>query len=267
MKVEDYISSGILESYVMGLTSPWENLQVEAMIAKHPEIKAEVLAIENSLIALAEAAAVKPAADVKDKTYSAVTGEPLKTTAKVIDIATGRSKGTTILKWAVAASIALLLGSAALNYYLYNKLEKSNVHLAHLESEHALLNNNFTALQTNLDQTKEQLTIYEDANVKMICLMGINDTTGSLAHVYWDTNSKAVFVEVNHLPAVADTMEYKLWAIEAGVPKSAGLLTSLELPVQKMETVQGAEAFAISLERKGSTALLPEGKIYLSGNI
>ncbi len=275
-KVEDYISSGILESYVMGLTSNWENLQVEAMIAKHPEIKQEVEAIEANLLSLAQAAAVKPHADLKENIFAAIEGRPVpkierkkEEEVKVIDINVEKpaAGNNTIWKWAVAASVTLLLGSAAFNYYLYGKLEDSNSHLAHLTNEHSDLNKNFASLQTNYGQSTEQLKIYQDANSKMICLTPVSDSS-SLAHIYWNQNAKTVFVEVNNLPLAADTMQYELWAIHNGTPQSIGLLPIDHKfdPVIQMSNVDSAQAFAITLEKKGGV-LTPAGQMYVLGKI
>jgi anti-sigma-K factor RskA len=123
-------------------------------------------------------------------------------------------------------------------------------------------------LQTNYSTTSEQLKIYEDPHNKMICLMAVSDTT-SLAHIYWNADNKAVFVEVNNLPMAPDSMQYQLWAIADGVPQSAGMLTIDSLNttiVQKMNDISTAQAFAITLEKKGGVPL-PEGQMYVLGKI
>ena len=40
MNVQDYISSGIVESYVLGLASPEESAEFELMCAAHSEVLA-----------------------------------------------------------------------------------------------------------------------------------------------------------------------------------------------------------------------------------
>lgn len=63
--ISDYIESGTLELYVMGMLSVEESVEVEKMMAMHPEVKAEVNAIELSLEKYAQANAVEPHATVK----------------------------------------------------------------------------------------------------------------------------------------------------------------------------------------------------------
>lgn len=47
--VQDYINSGILEMYVMGITSAEETLQVNDMASKHAEIRSEIEEISKAL--------------------------------------------------------------------------------------------------------------------------------------------------------------------------------------------------------------------------
>lgn len=64
-KVSEYIESGILELYVLGMIAADEAVEVEKMMALHPEVMQEVRAIEASLEKYAQANAVQPHATVK----------------------------------------------------------------------------------------------------------------------------------------------------------------------------------------------------------
>lgn len=64
MTAKDYIESGILELFVYGTLSEAENIEVNAAIAKYPEVKAEVEKIEHTLISLAEQSAPSVSANV-----------------------------------------------------------------------------------------------------------------------------------------------------------------------------------------------------------
>jgi mannose-6-phosphate isomerase-like protein (cupin superfamily) len=63
--ISGYIESGILEMFVMGLTSEEESSEVEKMMALHPEVLNEVRAIERSLETYSRTLAVEPHATVK----------------------------------------------------------------------------------------------------------------------------------------------------------------------------------------------------------
>ena len=52
MELKEYIASGILELYVYGSLSESETEAVADMAKKHPEIQAEIIAIEKAILAL-----------------------------------------------------------------------------------------------------------------------------------------------------------------------------------------------------------------------
>ncbi len=52
-QLEEYINSGILEEYVLGLTSETESAEIETLSLAHPEIKAEIDSITEALVSYA----------------------------------------------------------------------------------------------------------------------------------------------------------------------------------------------------------------------
>jgi len=70
--IKAYIESGILELYVLGDVTPEEKRQVEEIAAKHPAIKAELGEIERSMELYAEANAVEPAADLRERILNSI---------------------------------------------------------------------------------------------------------------------------------------------------------------------------------------------------
>ena len=65
MDIRDYISSGILEQYVLGNTGKEESMEVERMAAAHLEIRNEIAEISRTIEQLAMANAVTPSRNVK----------------------------------------------------------------------------------------------------------------------------------------------------------------------------------------------------------
>ncbi|MEO6453790.1 MAG: cupin domain-containing protein [Ginsengibacter sp.] len=84
MKIlKEYIESGILESYVLGLTNGAESAEVEKMSAAHSEISTEINIISATIERYAELNAVKPPITIKpfllaiiDYTERLKNGEP-----------------------------------------------------------------------------------------------------------------------------------------------------------------------------------------------
>lgn len=64
-QIQDYINSGILQSYVLGLVTPEEASEVEKNAAEHPDIVVAINAFSEQLEMQARSRAVSPPASVK----------------------------------------------------------------------------------------------------------------------------------------------------------------------------------------------------------
>ena len=72
MNLQEYISSGIIESYVLNQITDEERAELEAMAAKHPEIKAEIRAVEEVLVNYAMAHSKTPPSDLKEQIFAKI---------------------------------------------------------------------------------------------------------------------------------------------------------------------------------------------------
>ena len=84
IKLEDFIKTGILEQFALGLTTEEENLHVKNMCSKHPELENEIDTIIFSLVTYAQANAPEIDPTVKplliaiiDYTERLKNGEPM----------------------------------------------------------------------------------------------------------------------------------------------------------------------------------------------
>ena len=67
MDIQEYISSGVLEAYVLGDLSEQEVNEVERMAKQHPEIKDEIETIEEFLSDIAQKTAIQPPEGLKEQ--------------------------------------------------------------------------------------------------------------------------------------------------------------------------------------------------------
>jgi hypothetical protein len=172
----------------------------------------------------------------------------------------------------IAASIILLLVSIAANVYLYTKYNDSQDQLTALQNEKNALVNDANANKVKFEQTESQLKLYADPHNKMVMMKGMLISPGSEVMVIWNASSKEVYLDVHHLPAPPDGMQYQLWAIDSkGKPVDAGMLTPYkELKVQgpqPMKKITDAVAFAITLEKRGGSPTPTVDKMYVKGGV
>ena len=252
MNIKEYISSGIAESYVLGLASQEERAEFEQMCLQYPEVLEARSVFELALEKQAMNNAIAPPSGLKNRILAEL--DLSSAEAKVISMQSAQVKNLNWLKYASAACIILLAGSIYMNVSLSNK------------------NKN---LQSNYNNTVAELSdiqiLQSNPNVKMAAMGGLEASPQSFATVYWDTASHDVYLLANNLPAPASDKQYQLWALLDGKPIDLGML-DYDLKEKKllvrMKNAAGAQAFAITLEKKGrSNTSTPEGSMYVLGKL
>lgn len=273
MNIQEYISSGIVESYVLGLASDEEKLEFEQLMATNAALREAKEAFEISLEQHALANAVPPPAALKQKIWAdmnldmvgAKAGETMQPghTPSAIPPAPVRTMNFT--RFLAAASVILLVGSTILNFLFYNKYKDSVARLDELIASNTEMAKNNNAMQTKLQQYEISLDLIKDSNMTIIAMKGQPVAPQSLTTVYWNKQTKDVFLLVNALPKPAEGKQYQLWAIVDGVPVDAGMLKADPADgLVKMSNIPKAQAFAITLENAGG-AKTPTMPIYVVG--
>jgi anti-sigma-K factor RskA len=257
LNIQAYISSGILESYLLGELSETECAEVDAMAKQYPEVLAEIEAIETTMI---KVVAKTPPPQIKQAVLNKID--------KQTKVVTLHAKKSVYTAWLAAASIILLIGSAAYNFLLVNKLKLSENKLSALSLEKDKSN---VALETQskiASVMANELAILKQPDTKKTILKGLDSTSNLLATVYWNKNSNAVYLTVDTLPEPAMDKQYQLWAIVNGKPVDAGIfeLNNIDT-LQKMKSISNAQAFAVTLENKGGSASPTLTTMCLLGNI
>lgn len=261
MNIQEYISSGIIESYVLGLASDAERQEFEQNCLLYPELAEARNAFELSLEKYARENASTPPLSLKTKIQQVINREearPVITRAKVIPTQTW-------WKYAAAAAVLILIGSMIWNIALVNTNQQ-------LKSQIATLDSHYNRAVAKLgDLEKDMEVIQQNPNVKMAAMKGMPETPTAAATVYWDSISKNVYLLINNLPSPPSDKQYQLWALINGQPVDVGMIENDYLVSQKklllrFENVQGAQAFAVTLEAKGGSPT-PKGKMYVLGNL
>jgi anti-sigma-K factor RskA len=277
MELKDIISSGLLELYITGLSSEEETLEVEQWAEQYPEVKREIEDLQNVMetYALAQAvqpdevlkgkilSKIKPDESVKDKIFSRINAkeEPVSTITgseneihKVFSI-------PSYYKWAVAASIILLIGSLVFNYTFYNKYQSTTTELQAAQNE--------LEKQQELAQAmNKDMEVMTDKNAMPVVLSGTEKSPDAVAKIFWMKNTGDVYVDPTNLPQAPSGKQYQLWAIVDGKPVDAGMISTEKgvYHIQKMKSFGKADAFAITLETKGGNPT-PKGDMIVQAKI
>lgn len=272
MNNKEYISSGILENYVLGLTSDQETQEVEHYAKLYPEVQKEIIAIQKALNKYADKYKQTPPESLKQRVWSKIQEEENRSTEaeQIQDVKTIKlSKKNTFKSYLVAASIIGLIGSALVNVILYSKLKKINTELSSLNSEKEYFAEQLQAQKTSYNKLQNEYDFVSMPTTKSIILQGVENFPNALATVFFNPSTKEVYLKVNNLPIPPPDKQYQLWAIVDGKPLDAGIFDvnhAVEV-MQKMNEFQTAQAFAVTLEKKGGSPSPSLDAMYVIGNV
>lgn len=298
MNIQDYIESGILEEYALGVLSEAERSEVERVAREHPDVARELKQVVGGLDAYAEAHAVTPPEGMRERVLAGwqqairATAEQEKTIqtadapvasprmvassasepvaaapqeAVVRQLPAAEAPGR--IRWMIAASVALLMLSALGNYLLYSRLKETEANLQVAQTEQS----RYAATQkAALNERDQQLSVLRNEAFRPVELKGTPKAPEALARVYYNTQTKAVFVDVRNLPALPEGKQYQLWALDNGKPVDAGVLASATAAgdsIQQMKDIASAQAFAVTVEDAGGAASPTLSTMTVVGNI
>jgi anti-sigma-K factor RskA len=262
VNVQEYISSGIVESYVLGMASAEEQAEFESMCRKYTEVLQARISFEEVIERQAMQNAVAPPPALKQQIMEAA----LHTEAKIISMDTGKAiVKTNWLRYAAAACAILLAGSLFWNISQYNRTNK-------LQASYDEVSKDYDSTVSRLTEIEDEVAMLRlNPNLKMAAMKGTQVSPASFTTVYLDTTTKDVYLIVNNLPKPASDKQYQLWALLNGNPIDLGMIDNdyfvdQKKLVLKMKNVSNAQAFAITLEKEGGN-LTPQGDMYVLGNL
>ena len=252
MELNDIISSGLLELYVMGLASPEEVRDVEAWAEQYPEVAAEIAAIEKGMESYAQAYAVQPDESVKAKVMAGIGATPKEENGGIVkdiySVADPKVRSLAGWKWVAAASVILLIGSAVMNVMYYNKYSEASKGLAETQQQLALE-------QQRVNDMNGDMKIVQGGTP--VALKGMDVMPDATAKIFWIKNTGEVAIDASNLPDAPAGMQYQFWAIVDGAPVSGGMIITNDkgkkFRLQKMKSFGKAQAFAVSLEKEGGS--------------
>lgn len=250
MDIQEYIKSGIIESYVLGLADPEEASTLERMRPLYPELDAAILNFELELEAAARKNAVPVDGQIKAQLFKKLS---LHQQPAVAPGTTGPRKIIAFSRPLAAAAAVLIIASVGYNIYAYQRvkiLERENKDLAMERSE--LYTQNAT-LRTKAEELNAGLLLFSDPASLKIALTGIKETASTKAVVIWNKTNKEVHLMIKGLPTPPRDKQYQLWALVNGTPVDAGVISDCAT-FCLLKHIDNAQAFAITLEKAGGNA-------------
>jgi anti-sigma-K factor RskA len=286
VNIQEYISSGIVESYVLGLADQQDRAEFERMCSAHAEVRRARELFELALEEQALSNAVTPSKNIRSKIFSEIEIETEKMNENLPDDDSGKvhyvpadrdtapPAKVSLLGWQrylAAASIALLIVSTALNFILFSQYKTYSNRYSLLLAQQAELAKNNDVMRAKVDTYESTLSMLRNSDMTVVKMPGTNvpssPDSNSVATVYWDNKSKDVYLMVNNLPPPPSDKQYQLWAIVDGQPIDAGVFDLQNtLGFVRMKNMPRAQIFAVTLEKRGGSTT-PQGPMYVLGKV
>jgi anti-sigma-K factor RskA len=249
VNLQDYIASGIIESYVMGLASESERAEFEQMCAEYPALVAERRKFEESLEHYAAEHPVQPPSEVKVKVLKIITMENSK-----ISMSSKSLGNVGWMRFVAAASVILVIVMAAMYYHVSEQNKTIIEQNKDLSSTNDRLKERLDTTQSTLDRIVKEQSVVSDPNALVVNMVGTTVAPKSSANIYWDSANTSVYLVVKNMPKLPTDKQYQLWALIDGKPKDLGVFDATdEKVILKMKNTQKAQAFAITIENKGGS--------------
>jgi anti-sigma-K factor RskA len=279
MNVQEYISSDILDRYVLGDISEQEKKEVECMSHIYPEIRTALDNLQESINQYALSYEKAPPVALKGKIMAEIeklNKQEFKNSAKIISLPENEktpnsSKNT--YKWLAAASGFLFLATAFLYANERNKLSASQTETIILADKLQQIsqssNSKMFDLKSENDLIAASLAVFNKPQNKIIKMAGIEKMAPNAhATICWNGKTKEVYVGFLNLPPSPANKQYQLWAIVNGKPVDLGVIdkTTDTLSIQKMKTIENAQAFAVTLEKFGGNTIPTLEEMYTLGS-
>jgi hypothetical protein len=268
LNIEQYITSGILELYVLDRLEPAEMREVEAMAAEYPEIKAELGQIELSLegFAMTDAPEVNP-----DILARLLTGTRSSTGSDTLVDKSPTIPAEKISRGVMASFTPwiLVVGAVLGLLYFYSQAENQEGELMALQSQFDKLDKDCDESQKILQSTQQFINVLTSPATQDVILAGTDNAPDKSAIVFYNPATQTTLFKATNLPPPPPGKQYQLWAIDADGPKDLGVLATNFAGdvILKVSHLTGVAAFAITLEDEGGKPAPDLTQLQVFGNV
>jgi len=234
MDKDQILNSGLLEQYVLGLTTEEESRMVEALAAEHEEVRQELITLRRSMEQFA-AEQGAPASSVKNPGVDRSNLGLRKLNGRVL--------------WPLATAFVFLWGvSAALRSDIqHQQLREWQTRFAMLEKE---CDEKQHSIQTLADHT----AFIQHRHTSKVILNGQSLCQGHFAIAFWNPAAEKCYVDLGSMPPAPKGKTYQVWADVDGCMVNAGIVhCGREGHLQEVRFIPNASSINITLEPEGGS--------------
>lgn len=255
MNIKNYISSGILEAYVLGELKESEKQEVERNADEYPEVYEEIRHIKEAFhiisIQSLKQAGILPEANQE---HEKVNEDSVlnKSTKKFIE--TSLKNKMNVSNYLASAAVILAIVSSFAAADLYLELKNTQNQIESLKYEKQSSTEPVSEFDYEADLDTEPFSFLFTPDFKTIELYDLYNSIESHSRVFWNEKSHELFLQINHLPDPGPGKQFQLWAVIDEMPVNLGLIpVETEEDFIRMNRTKNASAFMITIEPEGGS--------------
>ncbi len=262
MSKEQFLSSGLLEQYVLGLTSPEETKEVEAYIKKYPELQEEVEGMRHAIEQYALQHSIPPPPHLRDNIIKEINP---RSTGRVRTEASGLAYER--FGWPILLAGLFAISFGLLSAYLFRMNNNQRQELQGLQVEYALYRESCEAQKEQAQRLDRVYAFLTDQHTMPVRLQGTNLSPRAEAIVYWNPQVGEAYFNNLNLPEPPQGKQYQIWADVEGEMINMGLLETGGSRLQSIGYIDDAESLNITLEPLGGSPHPTVELLYANGAI
>ncbi len=244
MDIKSYISSGILELYVLGLLSPEETREVEAMQAEHLEIKREIYEISLGLEKYGQLSGIKAPESVGKKLFDNLPKKsPTSQSTKKDE--SGVNNG---LRWNLLNSLFALISILGFTLY-YLQIAENKAASQQYESAIRVCD----SITNQQQQQFALLNQINDPNNKIIDMTPTAGYAGISVYLHHNTSSKKNFLQLVNLPEITSDQAFQLWSLKDGAAPMPLNVFADKNTIIPVDFIEATSTYAITIEPIGGS--------------
>jgi anti-sigma-K factor RskA len=266
MDKEQFLSSGLLEQYVLGLTTPEESREVERHLKKYPELRAEAEAMRKGIEQYAMQHSIPSLSGGKKKNELSQRFDDESEESTRSRIRPAKRVNGSSAWWQFAASATILI-LGLLTLFLFQQQLKSSRAYDSLHAQFALFREQCADEKHRLLEKEHIYALLTDIDTRPIFLSGTQMAPYASAVIYWNEEEHKACLNPVLLPPPPAGRQYQLWAGVDGKMVSLGLVNRQFTELQLIEFIEDAESFNITIEPLGGSSTPTAGRLLANGKV
>jgi len=270
MDIKQFLNSGIIEKYVLGLADREDMNRVEKMAAEYPEVNQHICKMQNCMEEYAEMHAIKPPKHLKNKILSKIKDKAGAESIErnlVVERPTTKFQIPSSWKFGAGLAAMMILTLGAVSWMLYSSQKEAEDEIAILSTQIKHLQSDQKSLQASNDKIIQKYAVLKDVTTRQVHLKGSHHAPQALAVVYWNPDHSKGYLNVVDLPKCPNGHAYQMWADVNGKHIDMGMvkLDSIGAILNKIPYIEDSRGFVITLEKEGGSPHPTVEKMFVHG--